>query len=261
MVKFKDFFRNTDVFIIDDIQFVSGKEVMQEEFFHTFNALIDKGSQIIISSDRPPNKLTKIQERIKSRLSGGLVIDIQRSDLILRTNILLSKLKEFKTLFPDSIEPDKQIINFIASEIRISNRELIGSLNRIISFSRIYKKLPSFVETKIILKDLLNFSENKVTLENIKTTVCNNYKISKNEMLSPRRSRYLVRPRQIAMYLAKTLTSKSLPDIGRDFANRDHTTVIHSVKKIEKLIKTDENLNKDIEKLKNDILYSKKDEV
>ena len=261
MVKFKDFFRNTDVFIIDDIQFVSGKEVMQEEFFHTFNALIDKGSQIIISSDRPPNKLTKIQERIKSRLSGGLVIDIQRSDLILRTNILLSKLKEFKTLFPDGIEPDKQIINFIASEIRISNRELIGSLNRIISFSRIYKKLPSFVETKIILKDLLNVSENQVTLENIKTTVCNNYKISKNEMLSPRRSRYLVRPRQIAMYLAKTLTSKSLPDIGRDFANRDHTTVIHSVKKIEKLIKTDGNLNKDVEKLKNDILYSKKDEV
>ena len=261
MVKFKDFFRNTDIFIIDDIQFVSGKEVMQEEFFHTFNALIDKGSQIIISSDRPPNKLTKIQERIKSRLSGGLVIDIQQSDLILRTNILLSKLKEIKTSFPESIEPDKQIINFIASEIRISNRELIGSLNRIISFSRIYSKLPSFVETKIILKDLLNFSENKVTIENIQKTVCNNYKISKNEMLSPRRSRYLVRPRQIAMYLAKTLTSKSLPDIGREFSNRDHTTVIHSVKKIEKLLKTDENLNKNLEKLKSDILYNKKDEI
>jgi chromosomal replication initiator protein len=261
MVKFKDFFRNTDIFIIDDIQFVSGKEVMQEEFFHTFNALIDKGSQIIISSDRPPNKLTKIQERIKSRLSGGLVIDIQQSDLILRTNILLSKLKEIKTSFPESIEPDKQIINFIAAEIRISNRELIGSLNRIISFSRIYSKLPSFVETKIILKDLLNFSENKVTIENIQKIVCNNYKISKNEMLSPRRSRYLVRPRQIAMYLAKTLTSKSLPDIGREFSNRDHTTVIHSVKKIEKLLKIDENLNKNLEKLKSDILYNKKDEI
>tara|TARA_B100000315_G_scaffold143502_1_gene132490 strand:- start:72 stop:1502 length:1431 start_codon:yes stop_codon:yes gene_type:complete len=261
MVKFKDFFRNTDVFIIDDIQFVSGKEVMQEEFFHTFNALIDKGSQIIISSDRPPNKLIKIQERIKSRLSGGLVIDIQQSDLTLRTNILLNKFKEIKNSFPESIEPDKQIINFIASEIKISNRELIGALNRIISFSRIYNKLPSFVETKIILKDLLNFSENKVTLENIQKSVCNNYKISKNEMLSPRRSRYLVRPRQIAMYLAKTLTSKSLPDIGRNFANRDHTTVIHSVKKIEKLLKTDESLNNDLEKLKNDILYSKKDEI
>ena len=261
MVKFKDFFRNTDVFIIDDIQFVSGKEVMQEEFFHTFNALIDKGSQIIISSDRPPNKLIKIQERIKSRLSGGLVIDIQQSDLILRTNILLSKLKEIKISFPESIALDKQIINFIASEIRISNRELIGSLNRVISFSRIYNKSPSFGETKIILKDLLNFSENKVTLEYIQTVVCNNYKISKNEMLSPRRSRYLVRPRQIAMYLAKILTSKSLPDIGREFSNRDHTTVIHSVKKIEKLLKIDESLNKNLEKLKNDILYNKKDEI
>ena len=125
-------------------------------------------------------------------------------------NIDNSNFKEIKTSFPESIEPDKQIINFIASEIRISNRELIGSLNRIISFSRIYSKLHSFVETKIILKDLLNFSENKVTIENIQKIVCNNYKISKNEMLSPRRSRYLVRPRQIAMYLAKTLTSKSI---------------------------------------------------
>ena len=257
MVKFKDFFRNADVFIIDDIQFVSGKEVMQEEFFHTFNALIDKGSQIIMSSDRPPNKLTKIQERIKSRLSGGLVIDIQESDLNLRKDILQRKLEDIKINFPDDIEINKEIIDFIASEIKISNREVIGALNRIVSFSRIYKKIPSFSEVKIILKDLLNLSENKVTIEIIQKIVCNNYKISKSEMLSPRRSRYLVRPRQIAMYLAKNLTSKSLPDIGREFSNRDHTTVIHSVKKVEKLIKNDDSLNKNLENLKNIILYNK----
>ena len=261
MVKFKDFFRNTDVFIIDDIQFVSGKEVMQEEFFHTFNALIEKGSQIIISSDRPPAKLTKIQERIKSRLSGGLVIDIQESNLDLRLKILKTKLNEIKNAFTETIEPEENIINFIASEIRISNRELIGAFNRIISFSRIYKKSPSFSEAKIILKDLLNISENKITIENIQKIVCSNYKISKNEMLSPRRSRYLVRPRQIAMYLAKNLTSKSLPDIGREFSNRDHTTVIHSVKIINKLKLIDGDLSKNLEKLKNDILYKNQNEI
>ena len=258
MVKFKEFFRNTDVFIIDDIQFVSGKEAMQEEFFHTFNALIDRGSQIILSSDRSPSKLTKIQERIKSRLSGGLVVDILESDKELRLNILKSKLKSIKLSFPDVIEPDENILNFLSIEISISNRELIGSLNRIISFSRIYNKLPTLSEIKIILKDLLNVSENKVSLESIQTIVCSNYKISKNEMLSPRRSRYLVRPRQIAMYLSKALTSKSLPDIGREFANRDHTTVIHSIKMIEKLKLKDENLKSNLEKLKNDILYSQK---
>ena len=153
------------------------------------------------------------------------------------------------------------MLNFLSSEIRISNRELIGALNRIISFSRIYKKAPAVSEIKIILKDLLNFSENKVTIEDIQKIVCQNYKISKVEMLSPRRSRYLVRPRQIAMYLTKNLTSKSLPEIGREFSNRDHTTVIHSVKAIEKLKLIDENLNKSLNKLKNDILYSRKNEV
>ena len=261
MVKFKDFFRNTDVFIVDDIQFVSGKEAMQEEFFHTFNSLIDRGSQIIISSDRAPVKLTKIQERIKSRLSGGLVIDIQQPDYNLRLNILKSKLNEIKITFPDIIEPNDETLNFISSEINISIREIIGALNRIVSFSRIYRKTPTLSEVKIILKDLLNFSENRVTIENIQAIVSSYYKISKNEMLSPRRSRYLVRPRQIAIFLAKTLTSKSLPEIGREFANRDHTTVIHSVKTIEKIKKIDDGLTGTLEKLKNDILYNKKNGI
>ena len=261
MVKFKDFFRNADVFIIDDIQFVSGKEAMQEEFFHTFNALIEKGSQIIISSDRPPNKLTRIQERIKSRLAGGLVIDIQQSDFKLRIDILKKKTDEIKISFPDVINPEENILKFLASEIRISNRELIGALNRIVSFTKIYKKSPTISEIKIILKDLLNYSENKVTIDNIQKVVCYNYKISRHEMLSQRRSRYLVRPRQVAMYLSKILTSKSLPDIGREFSNRDHTTVIHSIKKVEKLKQIDDELTNMIEKLKNEILINNKNEI
>ena len=261
MVKFKDSFRTSDLFIIDDIQFVIGKEAMQEEFFHTFNALIDKGSQIVISSDRAPIKLTKIQERIKSRFSGGLVVDIQQSDFDLRLSILKSKINEIKKSFSDIIEPDENLLNFIASEMKINIRETIGALNRIISFSRIYNKSPSISESKIILKDLINFSENHVSIENIKKTVCDYFKISIHEMLSQRRSRYLVRPRQIAMYLTKNLTSKSLPDIGREFSGRDHTTVIHSVKTIDKLKGRDEEISKAIEKLKNKILYKNYDEV
>ena len=261
MVKFKDSFRTSDLFIIDDIQFVIGKEAMQEEFFHTFNALIDKGSQIVISSDRAPIKLTKIQERIKSRFSGGLVVDIQQSDFDLRLSILKSKINEIKKSFPNIIEPNEDLLNFIASEMKINIRETIGALNRIISFSGIYNKSPSISESKIILKDLINFSENYVTIENIKKTVCDYFKINVSEMLSQRRSRYLVRPRQIAMYLTKNLTSKSLPDIGREFSGRDHTTVIHSVKTIDKLKARDEEISKAIEKLKNKILYKNYDEV
>ena len=261
MVKFKDFFRDTDVLIIDDIQFASGKEIMQEEFFHTLNSLIEKNSQVILSSDRPPNKLVKMQERIKSRMSGGLVLDIQKSDLDLRINILNKKLTEAKIVHNSEIKLDKHMINFLSTEISISNRELIGALNRIISFSRVYKKLPSISEARVILKDLLNFHENKILIRDIQNLVCKYFKISKNEMLSPRRSRYLVRPRQIAMYLSKNLTSKSLPDIGREFSNRDHTTVIHSVKVVEKLKYIDEELKNTIDKIKNDILYNRKDEI
>ena len=261
MVKFKDLFRTSDLFIIDDIQFVIGKEAMQEEFFHTFNALIDRGSQIVISSDRAPIKLTKIQERIKSRFSGGLVVDVQQSDFDLRLSILKNKVNEIKKSFSDIIEPDENLLNFIASEMKINIRETIGALNRIISFSRIYNKSPSVSESKIILKDLINNSQNYVTIENIIKIVCDYFKINVREMLSQRRSRYLVRPRQIAMYLTKNLTSKSLPDIGREFAGRDHTTVIHSVKTIDKLKGRDEEMSKAIEKLKNKILYKNYDEV
>ena len=259
MVKFKEYFRNTDILLIDDIQFMNGKEAMQEEFFHTFNALLDKGSQIIVSADRAPNKLSRIQERIKSRFSGGLVLDIQKPDYELRKKIVEQKTNELNTLYLDQVNISKEIQDFISTEITASIRELVGAINRIVSFSRIYNKAPNLAETKVVLKDLLNLSENKVTIDLIQNIVCKFFKISKNEMLSSRRSRYLVRPRQTAIYLTKILTSKSLPEIGREFSNRDHTTIIHSVKTIERLKEKDSEMVDNINNLKNQILYNNKE--
>ena len=261
MVKFKEYFRNSDVLLIDDIQFMNGKEAMQEEFFHTFNALLDKGSQIIVSADRPPNKLSRIQDRIKSRFSGGLVVDIQSPDYELRYKIIKSKFEELRVFYSDQFKISEEVQKFISNEITTNVRELTGALNRIASYSRIYNKTVNLSEVKIILKDLLNLSENKVTVDLIQSSVCKFFKISKNEMLSSRRSRYLVRPRQAAIYLTKILTSKSLPEIGRDFSNRDHTTIIHSVKTIEKLIKEDTELCSNVDNLKNQILYNRQNEV
>ena len=262
MVKFKEYFRNTDFLLIDDIQFMNGKEVMQEEFFHTFNALLEKGSKIVVSADRSPNKLSRIQERIKSRFSGGLVIDIQKPDIFLRKKIVERKTNELNDLNLDKNKLSQEIQDFISKEITASVREIVGAVNRIVSFSRIYKKVPNLSETKVVLKDLLNINENPVTIDLIQTIVCKFFKISKSEMLSSRRSRYLVRPRQTAIYLTKLLTSKSLPEIGREFSNRDHTTIIHSVKTIEKLKMGNPEMIENINKLKNQILYNnKQDEV
>ena len=261
MVKFKEYFRNTDILLIDDIQFMNGKEAMQEEFFHTFNALLDKGSQIIVSADRPPNKLSRIQDRIKSRFSGGLVVDIQAPEYDLRYKIVKKKSEELKVFYSGQLKISDEVQKFISSEIKTNIRELTGALNRVVSYSRIYNKITNLSEAKIILKDLLNLFENKVTVDLIQSSVCKFFKISKNEMLSSRRSRYLVRPRQTAIYLTKMLTSKSLPEIGREFSNRDHTTIIHSVKTIEKLIKEDNELENNINNLKSQILYNRQNEI
>jgi chromosomal replication initiator protein len=261
MVKFKEYFRNTDILLIDDIQFMNGKEAMQEEFFHTFNALLDKGSQVIISADRAPNKLSRIQDRIKSRFAGGLVVDIQKPDYELRSKIVKQKTEELNFFYSNQINISEEIQKFISTEITTSIRELVGAINRIVSFSRIYNKVPNLSEVKVVLKDLLNIGENKVTIDLIQSTVCKFFKISKNEMLSSRRSRYLVRPRQTAIYLTKVLTSKSLPEIGREFSNRDHTTIIHSVKTIEKLKEKDPEMTNNINNLKNQILYTKENEI
>ncbi len=249
MVNFKDFFRKSSVFIIDDIQFIRGKESLQEEFFHTFNSLIEKGSQIIISADRPPMKLDRIQDRIKSRLAGGLVVDIDVPDLNLKVKIIKKKIIEMQNQFKENINLTDDVINFIANESKTNIRELIGILNRLIAFSRVHNKVLSISDCKNILKDV--FSQNKIiTVDKIQNVVSNYFNILLSEMLSQRRSRPLARPRQIAMYLAKKMTTRSLPEIGRRFANRDHTTVIHAVKTITRLSEQDDEMKKNINQIK-----------
>ena len=254
MVKFKDFFRGANIFIIDDIQFVNGKEAMQEEFFHTFNALIEKGSQVVISSDRPPSNLDKIQERIRSRMAGGLVIDIQPPDLDLRIKILKSKFEEIKANFKENYDLNEEVFKFLASEVTSSIREMVGALNRILAFSKINTKSPTIYECKRILKDFINSNNKSINVELIQNLVASHFNLNIQELLSPRRSRSLARPRQIAMYLAKQHTTNSLPDIGRKFSNRDHTTVIHAVKKIDELLKKDNDIRESVAMLRKKIL-------
>ena len=253
MVNFKDFFRKANVFIIDDIQFIRGKEGLQEEFFHTFNSLFDKSAQIIISSDRPPNRLDRVQDRIKSRLSGGLVVDIGVPDYDLKLNILKKKINEFQNSFHEYPNLSEDIIDYMAREPNLNIRELIGIFNRVVAFSKMNKKPLNVNDCKIILKDVHN--NNKViSIDKIQNVTSNFFSINLQEMLSQRRSRPLARPRQIAMYLAKKLTTRSLPEIGRKFANRDHTTVIHAVKTIEKLSQDNSLMKKNIEEITSIIL-------
>ena len=253
MVNFKDFFRKSSVFIIDDIQFIRGKESLQEEFFHTFNSLMDKGSQIIISADRTPMKLDRIQERIKSRLAGGLVVDIDVPDFDLKVNIIKKKIQEIEIQFKEKINLSEETINYVANECKTNIRELIGILNRLIAFSRVHNKVLTINDCKNILKDV--FTQIRViTVDKIQNIVSNYYNIPLAEMLSQRRSRPLARPRQIAMYLAKKMTTRSLPEIGRRFNNRDHTTVIHAVKTISRLSEQDDEMKKNINQIKSILL-------
>ncbi len=250
MVNFKDFFRKSSIFIIDDIQFLRGKESLQEEFFHTFNSLMDKNSQIIISADRAPMKLDRVQERIKSRLAGGLVVDIDIPDLELKVKIIKKKIIEMQNQFKENINLSEEVINYLANESKTNIRELIGILNRVIAFSRIHNKDLTINDCKNILKDV--FSQMKViTVDKIQNVVSNYFNIALSDMLSQRRSRPLARPRQLAMYLAKKMTTRSLPEIGRRFANRDHTTVIHAVKTITRLSEQDDEMKKNINQIKN----------
>jgi|TARA_B100001093_G_scaffold461298_2_gene475649 chromosomal replication initiator protein len=253
MVNFKDFFRKSSVFIIDDIQFIRGKEGLQEEFFHTFNSLVDKSSQVIISADRAPMKLDRVQERIKSRLAGGLVVDIDAPDLELKVKIIKKRLEDIQSQFKESSNISEEVINFIATESKTNIRELIGVLNRVVTFSRIHKKVLNISDCKNILKDVFNQAK-IITVDKIQNNVSNFFNIPLAEMLSQRRSRPLARPRQIAMYLAKKMTTRSLPEIGRRFANRDHTTVIHAVKTITRLSEKDEEMKKNIEQLRSLLL-------
>ncbi|MGF1445721.1 MAG: chromosomal replication initiator protein DnaA [Pikeienuella sp.] len=246
---FKHQFRSVDVLMIDDVQFIAGKDSTQEEFFHTFNALIDQKKQIVISGDRSPDMIDGIEDRIKSRLQWGLVVDIHPTDYELRLGILQQKAETMRVAAPEiALEP--KVLEFLAHRISSNVRVLEGALTRLFAFAQLVGRRIDMDMTQECLSDLLRSSERKVTIDDIKRKVCDHYNLRLTDITSARRARAVARPRQVAMFLAKTLTSKSLPEIGRGFGNRDHTTVIHAVKKIEELKAQDAQLAEDIELLR-----------
>ncbi|MBP9753199.1 MAG: chromosomal replication initiator protein DnaA [Proteobacteria bacterium] len=243
-VSFKEQLRTVDVLMIDDVQFIGGKDTTQEEFFHTFNALVDQNKQVIISADKSPSDLEKIGDRLKSRLSWGLVADIHPTTYELRLGILQSKVESMQ------MEVDNHILEFLAFKITSNVRELEGALNRIIAHATLIGRTITLDSTQEVLKDVLRSNERRLTIDDIQRRVSEFYGIKVSEMLSSKRTQNLTKPRHVAMYLSKLLTSKSLPDIGKKFGGKDHTSVLHSVRKIETLIKDDSVLYKDIENLR-----------
>ncbi len=240
IISFKEYFRSVDVLMIDDVQFICGKDSTQEEFFHTFNALIDNNCQIVISCDRSPSDLNDMEERIKSRLGWGLVADVHSTTYELRLGILLSKIEQMKATVP------KEVIEFLASRITSNVRELEGALNKVIALSKLVGREINLENTQEILRDLLRSSERVITIEEIQKKVAEHYNIKMADMASSKKSRSIARPRQIAMYLSKNLTSKSLMEIGRKFGGKDHTTVMHALKTIETLKTSDNEIAEDI---------------
>ncbi len=249
-MSFKQKFRSADVLVLDDIQFMIGKTSTQEEFFYTFNTLLDMGKKVIISADRSPSDLSSFNERMISRLSGGLVVDILPADYDLRLSILKSKYSDLKSKNQNQINLDDEVLVFLAKTITSNVRELEGALNKVYTFSNILGKKIDVELTKSVLKDLLKSSTRRITIDEIQNKVSNYYNIKIDDLVSSRRLRSFARPRQVAMYLAKKLTTRSLPEIGRKFGGRDHTTVIHAVKKIEELKETDTKFDEDINLIK-----------
>jgi chromosomal replication initiator protein len=238
---FKQWLRAADVLMIDDVQFIAGKESTQEEFFHTMNELISAGRRLVISADRSPQDLDGIESRILSRLSWGLVADVNPADFELRLNILTRKLE----LMPQASVPE-DVIMFLAKRISANVRELEGALNRVVAYAALSGKPVDIDFTQATLADILRANQRRVTIDEIQRKVSDHYRIRQAEMSSARRAREVARPRQVAMYLAKQLTPRSLPEIGRRFGGRDHTTVIHAVRQIEKLRQTDAELDADV---------------
>jgi len=243
-VSFKEQFRSVNVLMIDDVQFISGKETTQEEFFHTFNALVDQNHQIIISADKSPSDLEGMEERLKSRLGWGLVADIHPTTYELRLGILHTKAETLNTDIP------KAVMEFLAHKITSNVRELEGALNRIIAHATLVGREISLETTHEVLRDLLKANDRRVTIEDIQKRVAEYYSIKISDMQSARRSQNVARPRQVAMYLAKALTSRSLPEIGRKFGGRDHTTVLHAVRKVEEIKTQDREFAEDLDILR-----------
>ena len=243
IMSFKEQFRSVDVLMIDDVQFIIGKDNTQEEFFHTFNTLIDKKRQIIISADKSPADLDGLEDRLKSRLGWGLVADIHPLTYELRLGILQAKAEQ------KSLNLKQEVMEFLANKITNNVREMEGALNRLAVHASIQDSEISVDLVKDVLKDLLRTNSRKITIDEIQKKVVEHYNIKLSDMHSPRRSRSVARPRQVAMYLAKSITTRSLPEIGRKFGGRDHTTVIHAIKTIEEIMVNDPNLAEDIELL------------
>ena len=243
-VDFKDQFRSVDVLMIDDVQFISGKDSTQEEFFHTFNALADQGRQIVISSDKSPSELEGVEERLKSRLNCGLVADIHATTYELRLGILQAKAEQV------GVQVSPKVMEFLAHKITANVRELEGALNRVIAHAQLVGRHISLETTQEVLHDLLKANDRRVTIEEIQKRVAAHFNIRISDMHSARRARSVARPRQVAMYLAKQLTSRSLPEIGRKFGGRDHTTVMHAVRKVDELKEHDSTFAEDVELLR-----------
>jgi chromosomal replication initiator protein len=249
MMDFKQMFRSVDVLMVDDVQFMAGKDSTQEEFFHTFNALIDGQKQIIISADRAPGEIKDLEERIKSRLQCGLVVDLHPTDYELRLGILQSKVDVYRAQYPN-LEIASGVIEFLAHRISTNVRVLEGALTRLFAFASLVGREITLELTQDCLSDVLKASDRKVTVEEIQRRVSEHYNIRLSEMIGPKRVRTYARPRQMAMYLAKHMTSRSLPEIGRRFGGRDHTTVMHGVKRITELKLTDSQIADDLELLR-----------
>jgi chromosomal replication initiator protein len=243
-VAFKDQFRSVDVLMIDDVQFIGGKDTTQEEFFHTFNALVDRNRQVIISADKSPQDLERLEERLRSRLGWGLVADLHPVTYELRLGILHAKAEKIGCTVPD------KVLEFLAHKIASNVRELEGALNRIAAHANLVGRTITLEMTQEVLADLLRSSERRITIDEIQKKVAEHFNIRVSDMHSARRARQVARPRQVAMYLAKQLTPRSLPEIGRKFGGRDHTTVIHAVRKIEELSAFDASFREDVDLLR-----------
>jgi chromosomal replication initiator protein len=243
-MQFKEQLRSVDVLMVDDLQFLIGKDNTQEEFFHTFNALVAAGKQIVVSSDKPPSDLAGIEDRLRTRLGCGMVADLHATTFELRVSIL-----EAKAALAGADVPHK-VIEFLAHKITTNVRELEGALNRLIAHANLFGRAVTLDTTQEVLHDLLKAHDRRVSIDEIQRKVCEHYHIRVTDMSSARRARNVARPRQVAMYLAKQLTSRSLPEIGRMFGNRDHTTVIHAVARVGELMQRDTGFAEDVELLR-----------
>ncbi|MEY4984330.1 MAG: hypothetical protein RIR62_2596 [Pseudomonadota bacterium] len=249
IMDFKELFRSVDVLMVDDVQFIAGKDSTQEEFFHTFNALVDQNKQIVISADRAPGEIKDLEERIKSRLQCGLVVDLHPTDYELRLGILQTKTELYRQQYRGLVMADG-VLEFLAHRITTNVRVLEGALTRLFAFASLVGREITLELAQDCLADILRASDRKLTIEEIQRKVAEHYNIRLSDMIGPKRVRTIARPRQIAMYLAKQLTPRSLPEIGRRFGGRDHTTIMHGVRKIEELMAIDSQLNDDLQLLR-----------